>query len=34
MGFLSSLYYVMWYSLDEIEKLKDKPIEFWGSFSL
>lgn len=33
MGFLSALYYIMWYSLDEIDELKDKPIEIWGSFS-
>ena len=34
MGFLSSLYYIMWYSLDEINELKDKSIEIWGSLSL
>jgi len=34
MGFLWSMYYTMWYSIDEINELKNKPIEIWGSFSL
>ena len=34
MGFLWLMYYTMWYSIDEINELKNKPIEIWGSFSL
>ena len=34
MGFLSAIYYVMWYSMDEINELKDKPLEIWWSLSL
>jgi hypothetical protein len=34
MGFLFSLYYVMWYSLDEIDELKDESIEIWWGISI